>query len=425
MKLTFKKFAVFLVIFSFLLIPNVKGQKSSYFLGDAVVYKGQIIIGSLNMGNGLELIKQENNKLSRAGSIQHFKAAFSLADDFYSFTFSNEGDKLYAYLVDGRYLAKYDVSNPASPALVSEIRDNSWDYFMGVQKRGDNIITFGVQGVKVWNLAGQIIDTYNLTNRFTYNINYQPKDFIFSLEDDRLKIYSQNSRKLVREAVLNVSEDKHNRKAYVDRDRQAVYAADDSYLKKYDFEGNVTASFKHISNRGYDVDGFSDKNYLYFTDGVGIVKFSKENLKPLAWAFTQNLGKSNGWAMGLKALSDSQGDKLVIFNNSAILVLDDKLKLVSFLEAGDGERIIKENLFLTVDKNKAPANTMFTLSGGGYAPGEELAISMAGQIYYAKTDSNGRFVKVLTVPPVLPGKIDINVLGKSSNLSYSLSFEIM
>src|SRR3989338_4126863 len=415
--------AILLISISMLFMPGAKGQSRTYYLGDAIIYNGQVIIGSTNLGNGLEIFKLEADKLVRAAKINLFKAQYADADKFYDLAFSQEQEKLYVYLVDGRYLYKYDISDLSSPSLVSQIRDNAWDYFMGVDKQGDKILTFGLKGIKVWNLDGQIIDSYNLINQFAYNINFQPGDFILDMAADRLKFYDKNSRQFIREVPFSSGE-VHNRKVMADRASGEIYLVDDEALKKYDYSGQLKNVFKHISNRGYDVDGLAGQDHLYFTDGKCVVKFAKSNLRPIKWAYTTDLGESNGWAMGLKVLKDGIGEKVVIFNNSTILLLDQDLKMISYAAADAADVQPSENLFLRLDKNRAAPNSAVLLNGGGYAAGEELAIIFASQSYLVKTDSDGRFTTIINVPSVLSVKTDIKVMGKSSGLSYSIGFEI-
>jgi len=412
-----------LIAVSLLLIPSARGQNGTYYLGDAIIYKNQVVIGSTNLGDGLELFKLENNKLVRAGGIKPVKALYSTADNFYDLAFSQEDERLYVYLVDGRYLSKYDISNLAAPALVSKIKDNGWDYFMGVDLVDNKIITYGVKGTKVWNLAGQIIDSYEVINQYAYNINYQSNNFIFDAQADRLKFFDKNTRQFFKETPFALGEI-HNRKTFADQIGQAVYLVDDSSLKKFDYSGELKNVFKHISNRGYDVDGFSDQDHLYFSDGVGIVKFSKADLKPLSWAYTADLGETNGWAMGLKVLRDDSGEKIVVFNNSSILLLDENLKMISHVAAGAIEVQTPGDLFLSLDQNRAVPLTLVSLSGGGYASGEDLLITFAGQNFSAKADCSGRFIKALTVPEAEPGRVEIKVVGRSSDLHYSISFNI-
>ncbi len=416
-------FTVLLIIIPLLSISKANSKTAIYYLGDAIIYNGRVVIGSTNMGGGLELLKLEGNKIIKTSQIGWVGSLFSNSNQFYGFTFSEEQGKLYAYLVDGRYLYKYDISNLSAPNLIFKIRDNAWDYFMGVDKQDQVIITIGIKGIKVWNLAGQIINSYNLTDKYAYNVNYQSGNYIITAATDRLKFFDKSSRQFTKEIPFVLGEI-HNRKTFVDQANQAVYLVDDESLKKFDYNGEQKNIFKHISNRGYDVAGFADQNHLYFTDGLGIVKFSKDNLKPMKWAYTTDLGVKNGWAMGLKVLRDSSGEKIVIFNNSSILVLNQDLKMISHIAADTIDSQPQENLFLRLSSNQAATGSAVTLSGGGYAAGEDLTITLAGQNYSVKTAANGRFTLNIAVPAVKPMKTDIKVVGALSGLSYSIGFEI-
>ena len=108
-------------------------------------------------------------------------------------------------------------------------------------------------------------------------------------------------------------------------------------------------------------------------------------MKLIDYAWTGNLGGQAGWAMGLKVVYNS-GDKIVIFNNSNILILDDKLdKVASVASTETADDYPLENLYLRLDKPQATVNSDILLTGGGFLPQESLSISFAG-----------KYVKLLT-----------------------------
>ncbi len=409
-----------------LFIPGVQSKTKSYYSGDAIIYNGELIVGSTNMG-GLELFKLSGDKLVRLSKIRSFRAQYSGFDDFYDLAFNQEAGKLYVYLVDGKFLYKYDISDIAHPVLVSQISDNSWDYFLAVEKSLDKILTVGLNNSKLWNNANQVIDTFNVVNKTqAYNVNYSKDgDYLVNINRDKLQVYSLITRGQVAEASIFINNE-HNRKSFKDKNNGIVYVVDDSFLRKINLGGELLDSFKHKSTLGYDVDGLDLKNHLYFSDGIGIVKFNKDNLEPIKWVYTGNLGQSNGWAMGLKVVGDALTEKVVVFNNSSILVLDENLKLLANYNAieEDTNPEITESLFLSVDKNHSAANSEILLHGGGYGAGENLTITFADKKFAAKADGLGRFSTFLIVPSVLPGGYDIKVIGAVSGQSYSLGFKI-
>jgi len=423
MKKIFILAGLLILIISFV-IPPAQSKVKSYYSGDAIIYQGSLIVGSVNMGQ-LELFRLEGKNLIKVAQIRSLaNPKLSGSSDFFDLIFSQERNKLYVYSANGWSVYKYNITDLAHPSLVNKLTDNSWDYFLGLGKADDKILTYGTKGIKLWNYDGQVVDSYNLTNKYPYNINFNDNsDYLFNLDNNILKIFDKKSRKFISQTFLIVNED-HNRKSFNDSILSRLYLVDDGSLKMFSLNGSLIKSFKHISNKGYDVAGAVDKNYLYFSDGKGVVKFSKEDLKPIDWAYTTDLGGKNGWAMGLKALNQDGQDRLVIFNNNSILVLDENLELISFSPATEEDKQPQENLFLALDKNRATSNSLISLHGGGYAMNEELIITFANRVYSAKTAGNGRFTTIISVPNVLPTSADIKVVGKYSGLSYSIGFTI-
>ena len=218
----------------------------------------------------------------------------------------------------------------------------------------------------------------------------------------------------------------HNRIIYNDEKTGMIYLVDDEALKKIDFAGNVQNIFYHISDVGYDVAGLDNRSYIYFSDGIGIVKSSKADLEPISWSFTPSLAAPDGWAIGLVAVAQGSSDKVIVFNNSSIIVFDENLEMIDYYESIEEELGPREMLFLAVDKDRAAAGSLISLRGGGYGVSEELDIRFESLKESVQTDKDGRFVKIMTVPEVIkpPIKTDIKVIGKNTSLTYSISFLI-
>ncbi|MBU0619470.1 MAG: hypothetical protein V1768_03465 [Patescibacteria group bacterium] len=402
-------------------ISSSYSRTKPYYSGEVVSFNGKIFIGSVNTGN-LELFTLENDKL--------FKKKVIVPDDlkyttFYDLQFYENNHNLYVYLTNGRYVYKYLISNPINPQLVKKIKDNSWDWFLKLDMIEDSLVTIGTKGIKIWNSDYQVVNEYKLTDIKNYqNISFSKQGgWTFNIAGDKLEIYNTNNRELLKNINLNVKQDSI-RKIFNDNINNLIYAVDDSALTAFNFNGDIIKQFKHISASGYDVAQSEDFNYLYFSDGIGVVKMSKSDLKPVDWIYTTNLGIANSWAMGLKTTVDSKGEKVIIFNNSNILVLDDQLEVVDYYKAEEKDYSPKEALYLGVDRNRAISGSLVALRGGGFGLNESLTITFADKKIIAKTDENGRFVKILTVPYVAPIRTDIKVVGEQSGLSYSVGFEV-
>ena len=429
--MTKKIFAITLVAIatvSLVFVSGVKSRMKPYYNGDAEFYNNKTIIASANMDR-IEVFMVDGNKLVKTADIFSFRNQYSKTNSFYDIALHQENGSLMLYAVDGMYFYKYDISNYYQPRLVNQLKDNSWDYMVGVEKAGSNrMATIGSKGIKIWNNDMMVIDSFNIikTNG-QYNIVFSPNNsYIFDVNKEVVTIFDALRRTAISSFNIKVNED-HNRKVYNAGDSD-LYVADDSSLKKVDFSGNIKGEFKHTSNLAYDVVGSADSRYVYFSDGIGVVKIEKETMKLVKYVYTASLGSAGGWAMGLKSVAVNGGDNLVVFNNSNILVLDGDLKKVaSYTSVDDDTKPIypRESLYLKVDKNHAAANSQILLSGGGYSPEEEIIISFANSKISANTDISGRFVKLLTVPSVeKKGGYDIKVVGSLSGQNYSIGFNI-
>ncbi len=416
---TRRKLVTFFTIFAIvmLFIPMAKSRVKPYFSGEVVSYNEHIYIGTTNTGK-FEIFGLDEGKLYRKSSI--------MAQDNTDFTdsfFRVENSRLFVYLVNGE-LYKYDISDPYFPVLVARIRDNSRDHFFGVIKAGERIATVGSKGVKIWNNNLQVINAYDIDVANSENLIFSDDGaYIYNISGSELEIINSNTREVLLNSQLYIEDENHGQKPYSDSLDAAVYVVDDSSLRKIDING-LRDDFKHISHVGYDVATLPGKDYIYFSDGYGLVKMGKENLKPISWAFTTDLGPRGAWAMGLDVVDTSNGDVLIVFNGSSILALDKNLDLIDYYAARDQDYSPTEPLSLSVDKYRAAPNSYVSLRGAGFGPYEDIEISFSGDVFSAEADEFGKFIKVITVPPVFPKRTDIKVDGIRTGLSYSVSFEI-
>lgn len=417
--------SVLVVYSAFFIASNVKSKNRAYYSGDVIVHNNQLIVGTTNMGL-LEVFVLEGDRLVQTIGMESFEARFGGWDPFYDLTFSHEDGILYVYLVDGRYLYKYDIDDLANPFLVDRVKDNSYDWLLGVKKFNGEIATVGTKGLKVWTPELGVVDTFKLDNPFQYNINFSSAgEFIFNVIKDRVDIYDTKTR-LTRVSLPTTVREEHNRKTYADPEDGKIYLVDDRELVQFSYDGEILNTFKHISRLGYEVAGVAGSPFVYFSDGIGIVKIDKATFEPVLWSYTTRLGEPGGWAMGLN-VADADGEKVVVFNNTSILVFDDRLRLIDSIESFGEDFNPIEPLSLSVDKYRAPTNAEISLRGAGFGLGEELLITFANDRYEAQADENGKFIRILTVPAISPTAsrwVDITVVGKTSKRHYSTSFNI-
>ncbi len=421
-----KKIGIFILILAVSLLIGIsysQGKTSSYYSGDALAYNGNLFVASTNTGN-LELFRLNGKKLDRLVKIRPFDQRFGKYGSFYDVHLRQEGSKLYAYAVTDFSIYKYEVVDNQSLNLVNSLQNSYWEWYNRVDEIDGKLITISANSVKLLNDNLQVIDEYDFSNNeVPYNISGS-NGYLFNIQNEKLVIYDRGSRTVIKEIALNFKIERSAHKIYLDENNN-LYVADDYYAKKYNLNGDLIGSFKHLDYESYDMTTSNFSSFVYFSNGIGVVKLNKETMKTAKWAWTGGVAGPRGWAMGLKVV-ELNGDKVVVFNNSNILVLDANLnKIASFLaEDEEINPYASENLFLNLDKSAAPTNSQLTINGGGFFPGEDLSISFAGSQQTVKADTRGRFQKTLTVPSVTAGNYDIKVTGLNSKLSYSISFRI-
>jgi len=423
-----KKWIIFSVVLVtvaslFLLATPGKTKTKSYYSGDALSYNDHVYVATTNTGS-LEVFYLDGKILTLVSKIKPYNARFNNYGEFFDAKLASEDGHLYVYAVSNYTLYKYEVLGNTLKEIKTDT-NTYWEWYNRVDKFGSNIVTVSAKGVKVFNTDLQIIVAHDFKNQDApYNVSGND-DFYLNIDEanSKLEIYNLESHSIIKTVPLNFKFDKGNRRAVIDASAN-IYVVDDYYAKKFDLSGKLLASYKHLDYQGFDIAVSKHTGSVYFSNGVGVVKLD-ENMKEKDYAWTGNLGGYAGWAMGMKTVY-AGGDKVVIFNNSNILILDANLNKVASIAASEQEdnAYPTENLFLKLDKGSAAVNSSLSLSGGGFLSGEELSISFGTQKTLVKADSRGRFTSIITVPDLVKGGHDIRVDGTTSKLHYSISFKV-
>ncbi len=414
-----------LMVLPVLFVKPIQSQTQPYYSGDAVNYQNNIVFGTTNTGY-LELFKFNGKEIERILKLKNYDQTLNDYKDFSDFRFSIENGKLYIYAISQYTVFKYDFSALSNLTFVAQQKNTYWDWYDHIDSFGDNLGLVSQKGVKIISSNLQIINAFNFKPSERYSVHgHNTNEYSFGIDNSKIQVFDDFNQAIIKEIPLNFNSPNQNHRVFFDPVKKEIYAVDDYYAKKFSFEGQLLASFRHLDAPGYDMESTYGNPYVYFSNGMGVVKMKKDNFQLNDYAFTTTLGGPQGWAMGLKVVNTSAGDLLVVFNSSNIILLDKNLdKLASVRADGIYNPQAQESLFLNLDHIFGSPGAIVKLSGGGYWPNENLRISLGSQITSIQADKDGRFSLGLTVPSLSPQKIDIKVEGLDSSLKYSIAFEI-
>lgn len=402
----------------------------AYYSGDAVDYKGDLIIASTDSGN-LEVFKSSGSSLVRALKFKAPNSPLDKTEDFSSVKLNVEGGQLFAYATSGYTLYKYDISNLANPVLAAKQKNTYYEWYNRVDKFGSHIVTISDKNVRLWKIDANTFDTidsFKIESDISGAVRFDASGrYITTInKDNQAKIYDTKTRTVIASFPVNYRDSQNLRKTYFDSSANELYVFDDYFLKRYNLSGNLIESYPNSSTNGYSVEPASNSNYIYAANGDSIMKLSKDGLKNGLKISAYNLSQ-NGYAMDIKYVDTNNGERLVVFNGGGISVLNSSLKKVASIQASEmaEQAEIKEALKLSFNIYTAIPGTAVTLSGAGYLPGEELTINFGGSFTKLVADRNGRFTQAIVVPDFKSESIDAKVIGTTSKQTYSTSFKVI
>ena len=419
------------VLAVFVVAKSGQTKTRSYYSGDAISFNGEVFIGSTNSGY-LEVFYLNGKNLDPIARFKNYNPRFNNYEDFADLKFNQEGSKLFVYTISGYSLFKYEI-NDNKLELVSENKNTYWEWYNRIDKFGDKIGTISAKGVKVWNNNLEVINSYDLKNQETpYNLRVNNSFYATNVNGDYLEIYNLENRTLAAKVAINFFQKPNNHQTYQDAELN-TYVVDDYYAKKYSLDGELLGSFRHLDYEGFDITS-SGNGFVYFSNGMGVVKLLASDMSAKDYAYTYNLAGQGGWAMGLSVVNNKGYDNIIIFNSTNILVLDHNLNKLASISASEKEEPYPlENLYLNLSHPSATNGAVITISGGGFLPNEELEIALDGNTTLVQTNNHGRFEKDIEIIGFKYGKVseikngitDIKVTGKISKLTYSTTFTVI
>jgi WD40 repeat protein len=417
-------FLAALLLFPLVFISRGETKTQPYYSGDAFNYQGEVVFGTTNTGY-LEIYKLDGQIINRVIKIKNYNPTFNNYEDFSDLKFSLEGGQLYVYTISQYTVFKYNFSDLNTLKLVAKEKNTYWEWYKRIDRFGDNLGLVSDKGIKIIKPDLQVINAYDFSPSEDYSIRHSDNQKIFGINDGKIQIYDRESRAIFREIALNFNSDNPYHKIYYNSATQEIYAVDDYYAKKFSLDGRLLASYRHLDAAGYDMESSAGNAYVYFSNGFGVVKMDQSDFQETDYVYTTSLGGPQGWAMGLKLVNTDDGDRLIVFNASNILVLDANLNKIASVKAEEDAPLeAKESLFLRLNHNLGTPGAIVNVTGGGFFPNEQLSLSFGGQKFTANAGNNGRFDTNVTVPNLKAQRLDIKVDGLDSGFTYSISFEI-
>jgi hypothetical protein len=323
----FKSIAVTSIIFLIVFPLVTRASSKTYYDGDAIAYRDKIVIGSTNM-NGLEVFVVEGKSVKRIIAMHTFEYTYGGGKDFTDLGLRQEDDRLYLYATNGRSLFKYNISDLRTAKLERTYINTFWDNMIGLKSYDDKLVTIGSNGVSLYNNNLKIIDSFKVYNNHQTNIDfgYFGKR-IYSIVGNDLQIYSTTDRRFVATTTIR-NLNGLNRKTW--SVGQYLYLVDDKSLLKIDLAGTIVKRQKLNGPLGFDVAGSYGNNVAYYSNGQTVTKFKLGNLATVKTVNVNGLVKNvTNWAIGLNVVKTSQGERVIVFDNEAIVVLDANLKLIA------------------------------------------------------------------------------------------------
>lgn len=426
-----------LAIFSFLVaavaviiaLPS-QGRLKPYYSGDAYTYNGKVVVATANTGS-LEVFVLNDKALDLAIK-QSITDRFGLKQDFHDVKLDSADGRLYAYVVSGYTLYRYDISDLRNAELDKKVSNTYWEWYNRVDRFDGNIVTVSVKGVKIWNHDLEVIDAFKFDVTSPYGLRGEnDSQYFLSLEDNDLKVYDRLTRTFISEIDLNFKNLDNSHRAEIDSSAGRIYVADDYYLKSFDLSGRLLTNYAHAGNAVYDTESLDQSQYVYFSNGFGVYRSPKADFKASTFTNTVNISSAGAWAMGLRAVPMGDKEYLVVFNNNSILVLDGSLKkqaqyMAVETEAEDAPETPKESLFIHPTKYWAVPGEVITVSGGGFQAGENVEVSLDKVKMSALADNQGRFSLELAIPGDMQRekRFDLAAKGLTSGLRFATSFDV-
>lgn len=344
--------------------------------------------------------------------------------------------KPYLVVLTGRYLYRYDISDPSEPKIV--FKRDLYDFHIGKYKI-DYMEAMATNDKYIFTAGNKGIRRFMPDNLFVDKIYYYDAARGVAANDTILavitlkkgQIYDIASGNLLKEVDLSNAE-KLYRQPLVGKNGD-VYFPSDNALVKVDASDYSVVTYVNPVDAGktfsYAADSASGNGAVY-ANGFGVTKLDS-NFQKQGYFFVSDTSKfgTNSWGVALESGATEKGTRIAVFAKTSVLWLDENLKLLdqyryaprytSYIDTSTDLNIRLSDLAGSVSHK-------VTVSAYGYWPNEKVTVGFLNQSdkTVVKTDNMGFARADIYVPNVKAGRAVIYAKGVDSKLSYQITYDV-
>ncbi len=416
-----------LAVSSLILVKNASAAADrEYRFGQVVAIDGKNYLVASDKEFAEILQITADNKLSQVSEIHG-------ADKIEALAVEQDLKKTYLIIASGRYLYRYDISNPAAPKI--EFKRDLYVTPRGQFKIGSVYALAGSKGV-IFGGGANGVRSFLPDNLFVNKIYTFDKSYGIAADDKFLYVITADKglvfdiltgNKLAETDLENAA--KTTRLPYFDDSSNAYFPSDRGLVKLNIYSQKQTSYLNPVANNdnfSYGAVSLPGGN-IYYANGHGITSLDKNfnKTKFINTSWQERFG-ANSWAVSLAAVKIGARGMIINFNKSSILLLDKDLKaLAQYKYKKSYPDSLGFDLKITASANQASPGQKINLKLYGFWPNENVAVTFGSNKYSIKVDNQGYASTDIAVPAQNSRQAIIQATGNDSKFSYQTSFVVL
>ena len=355
------------------------------------------------------------------------------ADKIEALTIQQDIKKTYLIIASGRYLYRYDISDPSAPKI--EFRRDLYITQRGQFKIGSLYTLAAGQGLIFGGGANGVRsflpDNLFVNKIYTFDKSYglaADNKFLYVITADKGLVFDiLTGSKLAETDLENAA--KTTRMPYFDNSGNAYFPSDRGLVKLNIYSRERTVYLNPVAQgdiNSYGAVSLPDGN-IYYTNGHGLTRLDKNfnKTKFINTSWQERFG-ANSWAVSLAAVKIGARGMIINFNKSSILLLDKDLKaLAQYKYKKSYPDSFSLDLKITASANQASPGQAINLKLYGFWPNELVTVTFGLNKYSIKVDNQGYASTDVTVPYQASRTSLIQAVGDDSKFSYQTSFMVL